>query len=110
DPDLRYAMDGDVAVPLDYPTLAMFSAYHSFERVMASLEPLTGSSIEVWAAPWPKIDVFFEPRIQSEEGTSIGKLNAFYLVGQKQFGLMQRSELEVVPLGASLLRVAHEFG
>jgi len=113
DPSLRYHLDGDVAVPRDYPSLMMLSAYHQFEIVFAALERVTGQSIETLATDWPHFEVFFEPVIRVDDGTNATlaiKFNAFYLPGEKQFGLAQRSDVEVVPLAGNLMVIAHEFG
>ena len=113
-PDLRYTSDGGVAVARDYPTLAMLSAYYQYERVLADLERVTGFTLDELADRVGQIQVFFEPAIEVEADTAdqtvVQKFNAFYVPGNQQFGLAQRSELERVPLAVNRQVIAHEFG
>jgi hypothetical protein len=111
--DLRYRVVDGVVVPRDYSSLVMLSAFHQFERVILALDQVAGESFADMSAGWPALEVFFEPIIRASGDIDISaamKFNAFYLPGEKQFGLAQRSPLERVPLAANLLVISHEFG
>ncbi|MFH0901104.1 MAG: hypothetical protein V2A73_10780, partial [Pseudomonadota bacterium] len=112
---LRYRVDDDgVVVPRDYPTLAMLSAFRAFERILAVLPDVAGMSVEDYVGSGPPLELFFEPeiRILAEAGdTSLFmKHNAFFLVGQNQFALAQRSRLETIPLAVCESVIGHELG
>ncbi len=113
-PDLRYDVEGGVVVPRDYPTLAMLSAYHQFDRIFEALPRVTGIDPAEGRARWGRFDVLFEPELRvSSGGTDVSltvKLNAFFVPGARQFGLARRSSLEDVPFAADLRVLAHEFG
>lgn len=113
DPELRYAVEGGVVVPLDYPTLTMLSAYHQFSIVLDRLGDFTELSADQLIERTGRLEAYFEPvvRLDSElDASVIIKLNAFYLPGRRQFGLARRVELEGVPFAANLKVIAHEFG
>jgi len=112
-PELRYAVEDGVVIPLDYPTLTMLSAYHQFSRVLDQVEAVAGLSVDEIVSRAGPIEAFFEPRIRVEQGvgtTATVKLNAFYMAETKQFGLAQRAGVEGVPLAANPKVIAHEFG
>ena len=112
-PGLRYAVEDGVVVPLDYPTLAMLSAYHQFSGVLDQVEAVASISVDEFVSRVGPIEAFFEPRIRMEQGvgaTATVKLNAFYMAETKQFGLAQRAGVEGVPLAANPKVIAHEFG
>lgn len=113
EPDLRYRVEGGVAIPLDYSTLAMISAAYQLERVMLSLEQAIGVPAgEIVASG--RYELLFEPTLRSEgdiTATVTPKFNAFYLPGGvRQLGLARRSQFEELPIAVSPLVVAHEFG
>jgi len=109
----RYAIERGVVVPLDYPSLIMLSVHHDFGRILDALLVATGVSVaELLGAA--RIEAFFEPviRVASETAdvTVSLRLNAFNLLGTRQFGLAERSPLEQAPLAANRAVLAHELG
>lgn len=115
-PDLRYRLDGDVAVPLDYSTLAMLSAYYQFDYVYANIESVLGVAPSTLQEKLPggKHTVLFEPELTistSDAEINAGlKLNAAFSPPDKQFLLFQRSAIEGIPLSSNLQVLSHEFG
>lgn len=113
DPDLRYRVEGGVAIPRDYSTLAMISAAYQLEQVMLSLDQVVGTpASEIVTAG--RYELLFEPTLRQEgevTATVTPKFNAFYLPGGvRQFGLARRSQFEELPVAVSPLVLAHEFG
>lgn len=112
-PDLRYDVRDGTITALDYPTLAMLSAYHAYERLFGELPRVLGVSIEQLDSEGAQFAAFFEPEITVETtGTTVSasaKGNAFY-VGNRRWGLAQPAQYERVPLATDLRVLAHEFG
>ena len=112
-PRLRFDVEDGVVVAKDYPSLIMLSAYRQFDVALEAAGTATGISAERIASELGLVEIYFEPAITISgdvSGQQVIKLNAFYVEGQGQFGLAQRSSLETVPLGANLLVIAHEVG
>lgn len=115
-PDLRYRVDSGVAVPLDYSTLAMLSAYYQLDEIYSTLEEKVGIAPNDLQSliPGGKHTMLFEPEIKiSGKGSDLSaglKLNAAFSPADKKFLLYQRSPVESVPLAANLQVLSHEFG
>ncbi len=115
-PKLRYHVSDNVAVPNDYLTLAMFSAYYQFDQIASRIATLYGLQPTALASAQKngKYEVLFEPSMQIESQTISGsiasKRNAAFVPGQGQFVLFERSLAEKVPLATNLQVLAHEFG
>jgi hypothetical protein len=111
---LRYAAVDGVAVPRDYPTLAMLSAYYHYERILLDLERVTGLTQADLLNRFGKVEVFFEPAFRVKgfgiNEREVFKHNAFYLPGARQFGIAQRARAEGVPFAVNQMVAAHEFG
>lgn len=112
-PDLRYRVEGGVAIPRDYSTLAMISAAYQLEQVMLSLSDVISIPASEVAAGG-RYELLFEPTLRQEgeiTATITPKFNAFFLPGGvRQFGLARRSQFEELPVAVSPLVLAHEFG
>jgi hypothetical protein len=112
-PDLRFGVRDGTVTALDYPTLAMLSAYHAYERLFGELPRVLGVSIEQLDSEGAQLTAFFEPAIDVETtGVAVSvaiKGNAFY-VGHRRWGLAQPAQYERVPLVTDLRVLAHEFG
>jgi hypothetical protein len=112
-PDLRYDVRDGTITALDYPTLAMLSAYHAYERLFSELPRVLGLPIEQLDAEGAPFAVFFEPEISVETSAvnvSVAiKGNAFY-AGHRRWALAQPAQYEHVPLVTDLRVLAHEFG
>jgi hypothetical protein len=115
-PGLRYNVKSGVAVPLDYSTLSMLSAYYQIDEIYSTLEEKTGIAPATLQAiiPGGKHIMLFEPQIKiTGKGTDIAaniKLNAAFSPIDKKFLLFQRSPIEVVPLAGNFQVLTHEFG
>jgi hypothetical protein len=115
-PALRYRVEKNTAIPRDYATLAMLSAFYQFDHIFSTMEDTIGVDpdefLEVLGTP--RMKVLFEPEISlstdSTSASQVDKLNAAFVPTAKQFLLFQRSPLEAIPLAASLQVLSHEFG
>ncbi len=115
-PGLRYNVKSGAAIPLDYSTLAMLSAYYQIDEIYSTLEEKTGLAPSTLQAiiPGGKHVMLFEPEIKiTGKGSDIAlgmKLNAAFSPSDKKFLLFQRSPIENVPLAANFQVLTHEFG
>jgi hypothetical protein len=112
-PALRYVVEHGVAIPRDYPTLAMLSAAYQFELVFDALASHTGFRAEYLTQRLGRLRVFFEPSIMEADSSSVRvtiKRNAFFDPRGNLFGLARRSHAEDVPFAADPKVIAHEMG
>jgi len=103
----RYTLDGDVAVPDDYESLLMASAYHGLEQVRDflrryDLTMATRSTIEVCFACGLYVDVLLPlPFIVSD--------NAAYVPSADLLALVPELLLSEVPIAADAAILCHEL-
>ncbi len=115
-PGLRYNVKSGVAIPMDYSTLAMLSAYYQIDEIYSTLEEKTGIAPATLQAliPGGKHIMLFEPQVKiTGNGTDVTlgmKLNAAFSPIDKKFLLFQRSPVEAVPLAGNFQVLTHEFG
>lgn len=114
DPDLRYVVEGGVAVPRDDSTLVMFSAAYQFEHVLPGLVAASAPDVEARFIARGPMDIVFGPRtldvVGGAQKSRTSQTNAFFNPLGWQFGIERTSSLERVPVGVDGRIIAHELG
>lgn len=113
-PEIRYLNRNGVALARDYNSFVQMSSFYQFEKIYQNMEKVVGFSAEEFFRQFGFISILFEPKIILKSDTTttsqVGKLNAAYVTGQKQFVLFKRSGIEEVPLATNPQVLSHEFG
>ncbi len=104
--DLRFTVEGDVAIPDDHASLLMASAYHALEQVQAFL-----AAADVSLATRSTLQVCFHCSLQVDLGLPLPYLvsdNAAYVLFADVLALLPELVLDQVPLAMDAAILTHE--
>jgi hypothetical protein len=108
--NLDYVVEGDVAIPRNFQSMAMLSIYYHYERIFLFWRDNLGLKL----SDFGKLRLFMNPRIEANSGnvsvSQVIKVNAAFLPGPRDFWFFKTSPLEEIPINMNLGVLAHEFG